>query len=112
MERKPKIYRYYAIKQSIYSVVIQRSFTQITKVKCTLTVPRLLDSPATLDDGTPNKGIKISQVCYTGGEIVGTMSSALFTQKVGPILKYLEYGSCVRLTSEQKKIVKELLLNQ
>lgn len=110
MERKPRIYRYYAIKQGS-SVLIRRSFTPITRVHCTVTVPRMPTSPAYLDDGTPNKGIKISQVCYTGGEIVGSITLRLFEQKV-TTLRYVEQQHCVRLTPEQKKIVKDLLTNQ
>lgn len=109
MERKPKIYRYYAIKQG-NSVLIRRSFSEITKIRCTLTVPRMLESPTTLDDGMPNKGIKISQVCYTGGEVAGILPRVLFNQKVTD-LRYAEEGSCLRLTPTQKKTVKDLLEN-
>jgi hypothetical protein len=110
MERKSKIYKYYAIKRGA-SFIIQRSFTGICKSLCTLTVPKLPSSPNYLDTGAVNKGITIVKVCYTGGEVAGILPKALFNQKVVNLVYAVE-DHCVRLTPPQKKIVKELLLNQ
>lgn len=107
MERKPRIYRYYAMKD-INSVVIRRSFTPISRVRCTVTIPKMPNSPNYLDDGSINTGVKISQVCYTGGEIVAILPLQLFEQKVVS-LRHVTQGHCIRLTPDLKKIVKELL---
>lgn len=102
--RKRKVYKYYAYRCGS-GVVIMKTLDKISRIKSTVRLPKLSGSPRYLEDGRPNEGVVFTQMCYTGGTIVGVIPVNIYSNKVG----YASVTVPTRLTVIQKRVVKALL---
>lgn len=101
--RKRKIYKYFAVPCGS-SVIIYRTVGTLRLVKSILRLPKLPDSPRYYIDGTVNKGTIFSQLCYTGGSLVGTIDNRTYTRRIGTTPFKI-----TRLNLAQKRAVQKLL---
>lgn len=86
--------------------IVYRSWDGLQKVISKLSIPKSPRSSAYNDDGTRNTGLSLTQVSYTGGEIVGIFNSTFFENKVDA---YIPHGECVELKGIHRTQVRQLI---